>query len=452
MADAAAPLNIPRAGLRSPALKLVLIVVLTVLMAVPLLFIQIALDEREGRAAEAAVDIASGWGGAQTVAGPMLFVPYEVPRTDVVNGVTTQTIDRQTAVVLPNRLDMDAAADTDTRWRGIFAVPVYRSAIKMRAGFDRATITGLHIEGARILWDQAYVAVAVSDVRGLVGNVVLQLNGHPVVFRPGIPNSGGGGIHAPIDLSKLEGGLEINAAMSLRGSRELSLAPLGEQTTAHIASKWPDPSFSGAFLPSERQISNKGFDARWAVPYLARGFGQTLNSTDQLQTVYGSTFGVRFYQSVDFYQLVQRSLKYAGLFVGLAFLIFFIVELVAGTRLHAAQYAMIGAAQVLFYLLLLSFAEHIGFTKAYGLAMAGTVTMTCLYASSVLGSRLRAAILFVILSALYALLYVILIQEDYAMLVGSLLIFGALGVTMFVTRRMDWYRVIPAPGSVGGTV
>lgn len=448
MADAAVPRDIPRAGLRSPALKLVLIVVLTVLMAVPLLFIQLALEERKTRAFEAAVDVASGWGGTQTVAGPMLFVPYEVPRTDTVNGVTTQTVERLTAVVLPNRLDMDAVADTDTRWRGIFAVPVYRSAIKMRASFDRATITGLRLDGARILWDQAYVAVSVSDVRGLVGNVVLQVNGHPANFRPGILASGSG-IHAPIDLSTLEGGLELNASMSLRGSRELSLAPLGEQTTAHIASKWPHPSFFGAFLPSDRQVGDSGFDAKWAVPYLARGFGQTLNSTDQLQTVFGSTFGVRFYQSVDFYQLVQRSLKYAGLFVGLAFLIFFIVELVAGTRLHAAQYAMIGAAQVLFYLLLLSFAEHIGFTKAYLLAMAGTVTMTCLYASSVLGSRLRAAVLFAILAALYALLYVILIQEDYAMLVGSLLIFGALGATMFVTRRLDWYRVIPAPGSVG---
>ncbi|MBI3678649.1 MAG: cell envelope integrity protein CreD [Proteobacteria bacterium] len=426
-----------------------LIVLLTILMAVPLFFIQLALDEREGRAGEATQDIASGWGGTQTVTGPMLFVPYDVTSAEVVNGTQVWTTHRLTAVVMPKQLDIDAAADTGMRWRGIFGVPVYRSGLKMHAKFDRATIASFHPDSAKIHWNEAFVSVAVSDVRGLVGNVTLQVNGHNAAFQPGlgVQYSETGGIHAPLDLNAGSGDLDLNVAISLRGSRELSLSPLGEQTTAHIASAWPDPSFFGAFLPSDRRIDTKGFDAHWSVPYLARGFGQILSS-DSLGKVFSMNFGVRFYQSVDFYQLVQRSLKYAVMFVGLAFLVFFIVELVAGTRLHAAHYAMIGAAQVLFYLLLLSFAEHLGFGIAYLLAMGGTIVMTCLYASSVLKSRLRAVILFAILSLLYSLLYVILIQEDYAMLVGSLLIFGALGTTMFVTRRLDWHQIMPVTPAV----
>src|SRR6185312_2190333 len=152
----------------------------------------------------------------------------------------------------------------------------------------------------------------------------------------------------------------------LRGSREMSVSPLGKRTTATIAAAWGSPSFFGAFLPTERKISDKAFTASWTVPYLARGFGQSFDTPEEaLQNILSPSFGVRFYQPVDHYQLVERSLKYAVLFVALAFLVFFVVETVSAQRLHAVQYALIGAAQVLFYLLLLSLAEHIGFASAY---------------------------------------------------------------------------------------
>jgi inner membrane protein len=178
------------------------------------------------------------------------------------------------------------------------------------------------------------------------------------------------------------------------------------------------------------------------VPYLARGFGQTFASPDQaMQSILTPSFGVKFYQPVDHYQLVQRSLKYAVLFVALAFLIFFVVETISARQLHAVQYALIGAAQVLFYLLLLSLAEHIGFAGAYGIASAATVILTGLYAFSALASAARAGVLTAILGVLYALLYVILNSEDNALLIGSGVLFAALAATMYVTRRIDWYRL-----------
>jgi inner membrane protein len=432
----------------SPGLKVLAVVLLTIAMAVPLFAIDLALDGREEKAAEAAADVASGWGAAQIVAGPVLFIPYQVQTQSVIDGKTVTSVDHEEAVLLPSILSVDAKADTGTRWRGIFEVPVYNSRLHMRASFGRAAFDGLFPDGAQVHWNEAYAAVLISDPRGLANNVALRVNDHNVAFEPGIgsQSKSGAGMHAMLGLTSLPQALTLDANIGLRGSRELSLAPLGQQTTAHIVSAWPDPSFFGNFLPGERRVSKDGFDARWTVPYLARGYAQSFRTaTDALPMLGSSLFGVRFYQPVGFYQLVERSLKYAILFVGLSLLIFFVTELVAGRRLHVMQYTLIAAAQVLFYLLLLSFAEHIGFGLSYLAAAAATIALTGAYAVSAFGSRARAAILALLLGMLYGLLYVILKQEDYALLIGAGLLFAALAATMYATRKMDWYRLAPLP-------
>jgi len=433
--------------LRSPGLKFLLIIGLTIAMAIPLFFIQMALSDRESSAQEAVQDIASGWGGSQTTAGPVLFVPYTVVReTNVDNKVVRET-DYETAVLLPEDLKIGVKAKTGERWRGIFKVPVYNAAVDMHATFDHDALKSLVPPDATVLWDQVYVSILVTDAHGLADNVGLTMNGRKIAFQPGIGavTSNGvsvPGIHAPLGLTGLPDNLVLDTKLVLRGSREMSVSPLGKRTTATIAAPWGSPSFFGAFLPTERKITDRDFAASWTVPYLARGFGQTFASPDQaLQSILTPSFGVKFYQPVDHYQLVQRSLKYAVLFVALAFLIFFVVETISARALHAVQYALIGAAQVLFYLLLLSLAEHIGFAEAYLIASAATVILTGLYALSALASALRAGMLTIILGVLYALLYVILNSEDNALLIGSGVLFAALAATMYVTRGIDWYRL-----------
>jgi inner membrane protein len=432
----------------SPGLKVLAVVLLTVAMAVPLFAIDLALDGREEKAAEATADVASGWGAGQIVAGPVLFIPYDVQRESVVNGLPFSSLAHEEAVLLPSLLSADVKADTSTRWRGIFEVPVYNSRLHLRASFGRAAFDGLFPQGAQIHWKEAYAVVLITDPRGLANNVSLRINDHTAAFEPGIGSRRGdwGGMHAMLGLSAVPQSLTLDANIGLRGSREFSLAPLGQQTSAHIVSGWPDPSFFGNFLPSDRHVGKDGFDARWSVPYLARGYNQSFRTaTDALPMLTSSLFGVRFYQPVGFYQLVERSLKYAILFVGLSLLVFFVTELVAGRRLHVMQYALIAAAQVLFYLLLLSFAEHIGFGLSYLAAALATIGLTGAYAVSAFGSRARAGVLALLLGMLYGLLYVILKQEDYALLIGAGLLFAALAATMYATRKMDWYRIVPLP-------
>jgi inner membrane protein len=441
-------------AMRSPGLKFLLIVVLTLAMVIPLFFIQLALSDRESSARDAVQDIASGWGGSQIAAGPVLFVPYSVVRQTVVDGKTVQATQYLTAVLLPEDLRIGVDAKIGERWRGIFKVPVYRAAVDIHATFDQAALATLVPADATVQWDKVYLSVLVSDAHGLADNVALTVNDKKIAFLPGLGLPGaanvpagfngaasGGGIHALLGLTGAAN-LKVDTSLVLRGSREFSVSPLGKRSTVTVKSQWASPSFFGSFLPSERTITEKGFNASWTVPYLARGFGQTFDTPESaLQNILAPSFGVRFYQPVDHYQLVERSLKYAILFVALAFLIFFVVEIVTAQRLHAIQYALIGAAQVLFYLLLLSLAEHFGFAVAYLVASGATVALTALYALSALASRLRAAILFGVLAILYGLLYAILNSEDNALLIGSGVLFAALAATMYVTRQIDWYRI-----------
>jgi len=282
--------------------------------------------------------------------------------------------------------------------------------------------------------------------------VTINANGQVIAFRPGLgpniipPSASNGlmgisGIHVPVVVDG-HGDLTLDTSVTLRGSREISILPLGRRTTTHIESAWANPSFFGSFLPTSREVGDKGFKASWVIPYLARGFGQSFtDASASLSGITGSAFGVRFYQPVDHYQLVGRSLKYAILFVALAFLTFFVIETVSLQRLHAVQYTLVGSAQVLFYLLLLSLSEHVGFAWAYLTGAVATIGLTTLYAWAAFKSPLRAGILGAILTALYGLLYVILNAEDYALLIGALVLFAALAATMYVTRRIDWYRL-----------
>jgi inner membrane protein len=458
--DGSHPTAASRAA-RSPGLKILVIVGLTVLMALPLFLIQMALNDRQNTASGAATDIAQGYGGPQTVAGPLLLVPYAIKRTDTVDGKTVESTVHYTAALLPDDLKIGVKADTATRYRGIFPVPVYRAAVDLAARFDKTAILAALPEGAEVDWKNTAIDILVTDARGLADNVAMTVNGRTISFEPGagfdLPtvDVGGGivttlaGMQAKLDLTGPED-LKLATKFVLRGSREFSLTPLGRRTVAAVQSEWASPSFFGAFLPSERQVTKDGFTASWTVPYLARGFGQSFaSSSAAVQAIMPQAFGARFYQPVDHYQLVQRALKYAILFVALAFLVFFVAETVSGRRIHVVQYAMTGAAQVLFYLLLLSIAEHLGFAASYAIAAGATVVLTGFYAVSAFHSLWRGLATAVVLAALYAMLYVILNSEDNALLTGSCVLFAALAGTMWFTRKIDWYRVTDGTGTEG---
>lgn len=431
---------------RSPGLKFLLVALISVAMAVPLFFVFIALMERQDNARTAAADIARGWGGPQWLGGPALAVPYVVAETQrAADGVVTTVDVRRVAVFLPKTLKADAATRTETRSRGIFDVNVYSADVIVSGVFGAPDFAELSLTPKSVAWDQAVLLLTVSDLQGLAENVSVSWGAGktPVAFRPGLiaELASYSGINARVGLAPGGGDTPFSIILKLRGTSDLQFAAAGEDTEITASGNWPHPSFQGNFLPVTRTITVEGFSAQWKVPHLARNLPQALAQPDVLPGgLSNASFGVSFYQPVNFYLLVERALKYAILFIGLAFLSFFLIETLSEARIHGVQYLLIGAAQVVFYLLLLSLAEQIGFDLAYLAAASATVFLIALYAWSALKRAASAMIVFAVLSTLYALLFLLLKQEDYALMIGAAAAFAAIALTMFVTRNVDWYR------------
>src|SRR5262249_42314431 len=155
------------------------------------------------------------------------------------------------------------------------------------------------------------------------------------------------GINARVPfLSANDAQSPFEITVKLRGSGNLFFTAAGETTTVTTTGTWPHPSFQGSFLPTTREITPQGFSATWNVPHLARNLPQAAATPDALPFgLQNASFGVSFYQPVNFYQLVERALKYAVLFIGFAFLAFFLIETMSGSRIHGVQYLLIGGAQ-----------------------------------------------------------------------------------------------------------
>jgi inner membrane protein len=436
---------LPDAVARAPGLKFLLVCVITLAMAVPLYFIFLVLSERQQSAQLATDEVSHAWGGAQTIGGPLLAVPYFQSEHERANAVRSAW---RYAVFLPKSLNAKAKTKTELRARGIFEVKLYAADIELGGSFARPDFSELGVNPALVAWDQAVVLLPISDLRGLSDNVSMVWGAAKsrVPFRPRliVKIDGYTGIHAPVALSPDGGETPFSLNVSLRGSHELKFAAAGLSSTVTVSGDWPHPSFSGNFLPSQRDVSDDGFSAVWKVPHLASDMTQSLLALDGLAArLNDASLGVSFYQPVTFYVLVQRALKYALLSIGFAFLSFFLIETLSGARIHGVQYVLIGGAQVIFYMLLLSLAEQIGFEAAYFLASAATVCLISGYSVPVLKGRVQGLVVLGVLSILYTLLFVLLKQEDYALVIGALAAFAGIAVTMYVTRNIDWYQINP---------
>ncbi len=438
-AQTGAPINF----FRTPAVKLFAIGALILLLIIPILMIWALLGERRSRASEVAADISQSWGGPQRLAGPFLVVPYRYTSKVRENDETRDVVNIAYAVFLPDTLSVVGEAKSQPLRRSIFTVPVYRADLMLSGHFRAANPAGLVTPGAEVLWNDAWVAMAVSDVRAFKESVALAIGGQEskVPFEPtiGAVSDTTPGIHAPVPAGLRQAGFDFAIRLVLNGSSRLMVLPFGGETTMRLASNWPHPSFAGAFLPDSRTIGSQGFTAQWTVPNLARSIPQRFVFNDYgIGSYDSSAFGVEFFQSVDFYQLVARSLKYALLFIGVVYLVAFLMEILSDRRLHLVQYLFIGFAQSVFYLLLLSLSEHLGFEGAYSVAGGATILLIAAYSWRALASAVRGFVMFIVLLLVYGLLYLLLRLEDYALLVGSLAVFALLAITMFATLRVDW--------------
>ena len=409
----------------------------------PLMMIYGLVSERAGRRAEAVEEISSQWGGAQTIVGPVLSIGFNVTTTGN-DGKPRTFVDR--ACFLPAVLKVEAEAAPEVRKRGLFEVIVYRARLKITGRFAPPDFSQWRVQPGDVLPSSAMLSVGVADPRGIAGPIGLVWDGKDGKFVPGAPELGIGlpGISAGVPLPEDVRDVWFTLSLDANGTRELRFVPAGNETTVHLASSWPHPSFIGAPLPKERQVTAAGFNASWNVPYYGRSFAPSwsLSATNREQlkgAIADSTFGVLLIRPVDVYQQSDRALKYAALFIVMTFVIVFLWEIIYGVLVHPVQYLSVGFAMCMFYLLLLALSEHIGFDRAYIAGASANILLIAWYWNWVTRGGWHGVLMGIILSALYGYLYLLLRLEDYALLAGAVGLFLMLALVMFLTRKIDWY-------------
>jgi inner membrane protein len=436
---------------RSPSFKFVLVGLLVLFISALTGAVWLLSAERQSRANSVEAEVARDWGGNQRILGPYLIVPYTLKAQRFADGKAVDIEIARQAVFLPDTLNVSGNVQTEKRRRAIYDVTVYQGKLALEGQFRPADLSLVEPETpASIRWQDAFIALGIQDVSGLKNNVQLQIAGRTIDFEPsaGLDDATGrlNGIHARLKPLAAAGGLNGGAPLpykielALDGSSSLAFAPAGRENAVALDSNWPHPSFAG-FLPASRTISGEGFSASWNVPYLARDVPQAWAGAPQaivLDRFMGKDLNVNFFVPVDFYALVERALKYGFLFVAAAFGGVFVLELLSGRRVHPIQYIFVGLAIVIFYVLLLSLSEHIGFPLAYLAASAATGAMISAYVGMVVQSLRRGLTMLGIFSVLFGLLYMILQLEDYALLAGSIAGFVLLTATMFATLRVNW--------------
>lgn len=434
--------------------KALLVFGLALIMMIPAVFVFALVSERSHRSEQVVAEVSGLQGGPQQVLGPLLVAPYALPADEQGRRVTGWY------VVSPETGSARLAIKASVKRRGLFQVPVYRADATLEAAFAAAPRELNLPAGASVDWSRAQIVVGFSDLRGAKSDVVASLTTPAGDSQASLAPASGialGGERQAFGLvaapaPALAGGGKVRAVLSFTGAQRLSVLPFAKSTHVEATGDWSAPSFDGAFSADSRSLDGKGFKAAWTVPFIARGLSAHGEAADvSLAAMSAKDLGITLAQSDNPYQAVTRSLKYAILFVGLVFLTFFVFEATSGRRLHPAQYLMVGLAQLLFYLLLLSLAEYVGFDLGFLAAAVATVGLIGLYAGAAFKGARYAVQALVVFSLLYGLIYLLMRLEDFALLAGSLASFVALAAVMWLTRKLDWYGTRPGPAPAAQT-
>ena len=443
--------------------KLFSIGFLMIILLIPSAWIKELIYERQQRAEEAMNEITDKWSGSQTLAGPVLVIPYK--RQEVINhGKDGVAVNEhvEKAFFLPEELDINGAVSPQKLHRGIFDAVVYGSSLSIKSVFANPDFKSLNIDENQVLWNDAHLIFGITDLRGISENPVFTVNGSTLTAEPsdnlGISvkktqaepdritstssqyvNYSNSGIIAKLNWQNKESfNGNINMKLSIKGSKRLDFVPGGKTTTAKLSGSWNDPSFDGEFLPVSREITSDSFTATWKILHFNRPFSQQW--VEREQQLGGAEFGVKLLIPVDQYQKSIRTSKYGALIILLTFVALFLVEITQKIRIHPFQYILIGAALTIYYTLLLSFSEHFGYNISYIISSSATVILIGLYSTTFLPTGKLTALFTGLLVIFYIFIFVIILQQDFSLLLGSIGLFLIISLLMYFSRKINWYK------------
>jgi inner membrane protein len=418
-------------------IKGLIIGVLAIMLLIPTFFVQDLIREREHRQKEAFVEVSSKWADRQNITGPVLVIPYSTSTTDNTGKPITV---KSLAYFLPDKLSVVSEIRPEKRHRGIYEIMLYSSSVEINGNFLSLPLQKLNLSPSDLVWNEAYVCLAVTDVKGLTDELQITWNDSSLSLSPSSINNGvfKEGFISPVKITEEQAkkGFSFSSHINLKGSQQLLFTPVGKQTLVKLQSNWPDPSFTGGQLPDVSDIKNSGFVASWKSLSHTRNFPQAWKNDSY--NLSSASFGVDLFIPVNGYQKTMRSVKYAILCILLTFTAFFLVETNNKRSVHPVQYALIGFALVLFYTLLLSFSEYIGFNGAYAVATLATVGLITWFVKGILQSVRLSLLLSFVLILLYSYVFTILQLQDYALMLGSVGLFLTLAIVMYYSRKVQW--------------
>jgi inner membrane protein len=424
--------------------KGILVGILILILLIPTAFIHGLIIERKGRQAEVAAEVSSKWAGSQTISGPFVIIPYQEEVKDN-NGKIVLV--RHLAYFLPEQLNINGNILPEIRSRSIYKVVLYKTALKVQGNFAASYFSDLGISPDKFLFKEAQLCFGLTDNRGIDDQLTINWNGSERSFNAGVPKNAlvNSGVSVPISISPADSSkpLSFNIELQLRGSAYLFFTPLGKQTQVHLTSPWTNPSFDGNFLPSGKQITDKGFTADWKILHFNREFPQAWVDTEI--NINSSSFGLNLLQPNDAYGKTLRAVKYAILFISLTFCLYFFIELFQKRTVHPMQYILVGLALCIFYTLLLSVSEYLDFNLSYIIAATATVLLITFYTKS-LFLKWNIALLFgLFLGLLYTFIFILIQLQDGALLFGSIGLFVLLATVMYYSRKIDWNYTALSP-------
>jgi len=418
---------------QSLTLKLALLAFLGLVLLIPLEMIKEIITERQTNGEKVKKEISDQWAAKQVFAGPVLNIPVRTIPTEKDEKSVTRIWH-----ILPDNLDISGDIKPEIRYRGIYTSVVYESELKVKGSFVLPEAESL--KNYDIQWNEAYYTAGISDNRGLKGKIILRTDETELEAEPGVRDNdlfqSGISFINPVLVPGKTINLEMN--LNLSGSEGLLLTPLGKSTIARIESGWKSPSFSGSFLPAKRNIDEKGFSAVWEVTHLNRNFPQ--NWVGSIYHPLESSFGVDLFQPVDHYQKSWRSSRYGILFIALTFLVLIFLEITRKEEIHVFHYFLVSLGLVLFFSLLNSLSEQVGFNLAYIISSVATISMISLFTANLFKDKKAAFIVAGILVLLYTFIFVLLTLNDYAYLAGNIGLFVLLAVIMRLAGRLKIFQ------------
>ena len=427
--------------------KIFLIGLMTVICGLVSLCIKSIVYERESLSEATQLEVSKSWSGNQTFIGPVLCVPVREPGKA---GIYT------CLYVFPEHMNVDATVKSEKLHRGIFDASVYNAAVNIEGTFNLKDMveSTFDVDSQKSLWidwEHGQVIAAIADAKGLEEGIQITLNDSSIMLDEHFNTYGskelrsifGSSYEAVCELANLKGMLKKEVKFSLKtnlkGSGELHFAPIGKDSKVTMHGNSTDPSFMGMTLPSTREITKDGFTATWKVIDISR------KADDQVfyskgKSMSFDTVGTKFLVKGGQYTQINRALKYAFLVILLSLVAVFFGEMSVGSEINALNYLLIGAALVLFYLMLLSLAEWIGFGLAYIASAVLILGMVALYLNAIVHDKKTVTAICLFIGLVDVFIYILLNIADMALLVGTFGLFIVLGIAMFFSLRIKVKR------------